>query len=212
MKDKIMNGIKNNKYFVLLFICLALFLLILINVLNGNIVGFDNAIYNFFSNLRADFTTGFFKTITRFADEEILILLAVISLIFIKDRMIGLSIAINLSCSGLINHLLKEIVQRPRPIVDFKMVEEASFSFPSGHAMTSLTFYGLIMYYAYKKIKNKAIRNTICIALSILIFFIGISRIYLGAHYASDVLAGFLCGIVYLVLYITFILKLLEIR
>ena len=212
MKEKVLSVIKNNKRFVVLFICLAIFTVILINVLSGNISGFDEFVYNAISSLKSNFMTAFFKGITRFADEEPIILIAIVALIVIKNRKIGASIAVNLASSAFVNHLIKEIVQRPRPPMEIRMVEESSFSFPSGHAMTSVAFYGLIIYFVFKKVKDKKVRNTICTALSLLIFFIGISRIYLGVHYASDVLAGFVFGIVYLVLYITFVLKLFKIK
>lgn len=211
MKDKILNVIKDNKQFILLFVCLTIFIVILINVLNGNIVGFDNGIYSAISSLKSNFATAFFKGVTKFGNAETLILIAIISLIIIKNRKIGASIAVNLVTSSFINHLIKEIVQRPRPPIELRMVEESSFSFPSGHAMTSATFYGLIIYFVLKNVKNKKLRNTICITLSILVFLIGMSRIYLGVHYASDVLAGFTFAIVYLVLYITYVLKLFKI-
>ena len=212
MKDKGLNVIKNNKRFILLFICLAIFIFILINVLNGNISGFDNKVYGRVISLKSDATTNIFKFITEFGSAEGLIIIAVLCLIFIKNRKVGASIAVNLACSGLVNHIIKEIVQRPRPPMEYRMVEESSFSFPSGHSMTSATFYGLIIYFVFKKVKNTKIRNAICITLSLLVFLIGISRIYLGVHYASDVLAGFAFAIVYLVLYITFALKLFKIK
>jgi len=212
MKDKVLNVIKNNKRFVLLFICLAIFIVLLINVLNENIISFDNNIYKVISSLKSNFMTAFFKGITIFANEEPLILIAVVCLIGIKNKKIGASIAVNLVSSAFVNHLIKEIVQRPRPSMEFRMVEESSFSFPSGHAMTGATFYGLIIYFVFKNVKNKKVRNTICTVLSLLIFLIGMSRIYLGVHYASDVLAGFTFGIVYLVIYITFVLKLFKIK
>jgi len=212
MKEKVLNTVKNNKSFIALFICLAIFIVILINVLNGKIASFDNTIYNIISSLKSNFATAFFKAVTKFADEEPLILIAIIGLILIKNRKIGASIAVNLVSSAFVNNLIKEIVQRPRPPIELRMVEESSFSFPSGHAMTSATFYGLIIYFVIKNVKNKKLKNIICIILSLLIFLIGISRIYLGVHYASDVLAGFAFAIVYLVIYITFVLKLFKIK
>ena len=212
MKEKNLTIVKNKKRYILLFLCLILFCIILINVLNGNIQGFDSNIYNLITSIKSNFMDMFFRTITRFGDEEVLILIAVACLIFIKNRRIGGSIAINLASVGLINHILKEIIQRPRPPIELRMVEESSFSFPSGHAKASLAFYGLIMYYIYNYIKNKKVKNIICAILSLLILLVGISRIYLGVHYASDVTAGFLFSIVYLVLYITFILKLIGIK
>ena len=212
MNEKIMNKIKNSKRYILLFICLILFSIILINVLSGNIQNFDFNIYKLISSIKSNVMDIFFRGITRFGDEEVLILIAVACLVFIKNRKIGASIAINLASIGLINHILKEVIQRPRPPIEFRMVEESSFSFPSGHAMASMAFYGLIVYYIYNYIKNKTIKNIICATLSVLIFLVGISRIYLGVHYASDVLAGFLFSIVYLILYITFILKLFKVN
>ena len=72
--------------------------------------------------------------------------------------------------------------------------------------MASMTFYGLIIYFIFKFVKNKKIKTCLIIVLSILITLIGISRIYLGVHYPSDVLAGFMISISYLVLY-THIIK-----
>ena len=200
MKVKVINNL-NRKNILLIISCIIIFCIILINVLNGNIKCFDSKIYSFISFFRSDFMDIFFRIITRFGDEEVLILIALSCLIFIKNRKIGLSIGVNLASVGLLNHILKEIIQRPRPPIEFRMVQESSYSFPSGHAMASLAFYGLIIYYLSRYIKNNKIRNISCIGLSVLIFLIGISRIYLGVHFASDVLAGFLISIVYLIIY-----------
>lgn len=210
MKEEVFNITKNKKRYILLSLCFILFSIILINVLNGDIQNFDSNIYNVINSIKSNFMDMFFRVVTRFGDEEVLILIAVACLIFIKNRKIGANIAINLASVGLINHLLKEVVQRPRPPIELRMVEESSFSFPSGHAMASMAFYGLIIYYIYNYVKNKTIKNVACTILSVLIFLVGVSRIYLGVHYASDVLEGFLMSIAYLIIYITIILKLTK--
>lgn len=92
-------------------------------------------------------------------------------------------------------------MQRPRP-TEFRIVEETGYSFPSGHSMVSMAFYGYLVYLIYKYVKNKYIKWTSITLLSILIFLIGISRIYLGVHYTSDVVGGFLISIAYLIIYI----------
>lgn len=207
MRDNVLNKIKRYKSFVIFLISFIIFIILLISVLNENIQGFDTYIYNFVSSLKSNLMTVFFKTITKLADKEVLILIAILCLIFIKNKKFGVNIAVNLVTIGLINYILKEIIQRQRPPLELRMIEENSFSFPSGHAMASVAFYGLIIYFIYGNFKNKKIRIIINISLSILIFLIGISRIYLGVHYPSDVLAGFMFSIVYLILYITFILK-----
>ena len=208
--NKVIDIVKNNKKIVILAISLSVFIFLLINVLSDNISDFDTSIYNVIMSLKSDFMTFIMKAITRFGDAETLILIAIICLIFIKSKKISGSIAINLASVGLMNYILKKIIQRPRPPLEFRMVEESSFSFPSGHAMASMAFYGLIIYFINKNMKNKKLKNVICIILSVLIFLIGMSRIYLGVHYASDVIAGFAISIVYLVLYITYIIKIME--
>lgn len=210
MQDNVLDKIKNNKQFVLLFICFAVFIYVLINVLNGNVEKFDIIIYKSIISLRSNVLTKMFKVITKFGSATILTIIAVGSYIFVNNKKIGCGIVLNLAISALLNVAIKEMVQRPRPPMEFRMVEETSFSFPSGHSMTSAAFYGLIIYFAFKNIENKNIRNVACVCLSVLIFLIGISRIYLGVHYASDVLAGFTIAIVYLILYINFALKLFK--
>lgn len=69
--------------------------------------------------------------------------------------------------------------------------------------MVSMAFYGYIIYLIYHKMKNPYLKYTVCFFLSMLIVLIGISRIYLGVHYASDVLAGFCVSIAYLIVFTT---------
>jgi len=73
-------------------------------------------------------------------------------------------------------------------------------SFPSGHAMSSVTFFGLLIYYVYRKQKNPGLRFLFICMLVALILMIGLSRVYLRVHYASDVLAGFCAGIIWLII------------
>ena len=81
------------------------------------------------------------------------------------------------------------------------------YSFPSGHSMASMAFYGLIIYFVIRFVKNRALKIFLSIMLSLLIILIGMSRIYLGVHYPSDVFAGFVFTVAYLIFYITIILK-----
>ena len=105
--------------------------------------------------------------------------------------------AIALSSVGLM-FLLKNLFNRQRPTIP--LLEHAKgLSFPSGHALMSVTFYGLLIYIIFKSIENKALRWTLIILLIILIALIGISRIYLRVHFASDVIAGYCVGFLWLV-------------
>lgn len=98
---------------------------------------------------------------------------------------------------------VKFLFHRPRP--DFQMIVEKGYSFPSGHSMVSLAFYGFLLYLSCRYIKNKYLKGLLCVCLPLLILMIGRSRVYLGVHYTSDVCAGFLLSMAYLILYISFL-------
>ena len=82
--------------------------------------------------------------------------------------------------------------------------------FLPGHSMASMAFYGLLIYFAYRNIENKKLKTVVCTILSLLILLIGFSRIYLGVHYTSDVIAGFLVSTSYLILFTSIAPKLLK--
>ena len=126
----------------------------------------------------------------------------------IKNKKIGLAILLNLTIITILNQLLKRILQRPRP-TEYRIIEETGYSFPSGHSMVSMAFYGYLIYLIYKYVKNKYIKWISIALLSILIGTIGISRTYLGVHYTSDVLGGFLISVSYLIIYVSAINKFL---
>lgn len=209
MKDKVIDIVKNNKRWCLLFICLVIFIAILEDVFDAEIVTFDTTIYNTISLSKTNAVTNILKIITQFGSAGFLILITILSFIVLKNKKIPFCIALNLASIGALNQILKRIIQRPRP-EGFRLIEETGYSFPSGHSMASMAFYGLIIYLVFKYVKNKNTKIIICSILSLLVLLIGISRIYLGVHYASDVIAGFVLSIAYLVVYITIVLKLIE--
>ena len=95
-----------------------------------------------------------------------------------------------------VNPLLKLLVDRPRPTEDLLMIwrDPAGLGFPSGHAYTAIILFGLIYYLAPSVVPWKWIVRLLRLSSLILIVLIGISRVYLGAHWPSDVLGGFLVG------------------
>ena len=103
-----------------------------------------------------------------------------------------------------LNQFLKHIVQRPRP-TEYRIIDERGYSFPSGHSMASAAFYGFLIYLIYKKVKSKKLKIGLIAFFTFLIPLIGCSRIYLGVHYTSDVLAGFFVSISYLFIYISIV-------
>ncbi len=210
MKQDWKEFIKKNLKWVVLFICLVGFLALAEDVFNKEIMYGDIIGYKLISTfLISDFVTPIAKFITNFGGAIFLSIATVTLFLFIKNKKIGLSIISNIVIIAVLNQLLKRILQRPRP-TEFRIVEETGYSFPSGHSMVSMAFYGYLIYLIYRYIKNKYVKWTLITILSILICLIGISRIYLGVHYTSDVLGGFLLSISYLVIYISSIKKLLP--
>ena len=203
--------IKNYKW-IICFICLILFLALAEDVFNNEIMNGDVIGYKIISTyLIRDSLTPIFKIITWFGSATCLILLALILFFTIKNKKVGLLASVNLIIITILNQALKIIVQRPRP-TEYRIINEAGYSFPSGHSMVSMAFYGFLIYLIYKNIKNKYLKISLIIILSLLIIMIGISRIYLGVHYTSDVCAGFLVSLSYLIIYINFANKLVLSR
>lgn len=210
MKDNWKEYIKKNLKWVVLFICLVGFLALTEDVFNKEIMQGDIIGYKIISTfLISDFVTPIAKFITNFGGAIFLSIATIALLLLIKNKKIGLSIFSNIVIITILNQLLKKILRRPRP-TEFRIVEETGYSFPSGHSMVSMAFYGYLIYLIYRYIKNKYIKWSLIVLLSILICLIGISRIYLGVHYTSDVLGGFLLSISYLVVYISLIKKILS--
>ncbi len=207
MKENVIKFIKNNWRWMLLFICLIGFLALAEDVfhqeiMNGDIVGYDIVS----KLLKFNVSTPIAKFITNFGGAIFVISLTTILFFVIKDKKIGISIITNLGIVTILNQIIKFIMQRPRP-TEFRIIEETGYSFPSGHSMVSLAFYGYLIYLIYKYINNKHLKRTLIIILSVLICIIGVSRIYLGVHYTSDVLGGFLISFAYLIIYIELVNK-----
>ena len=209
MKEKIKEFIVKNLKWIILFICLVGFLALAEDVFNKEIMNGDIIGYKIISTfLISDFTTPIAKFITNFGGAIFLIILTVVLVILIKNKKIGLSIFSNLVIITVLNQLLKRVLQRPRP-TEYRIIEETGYSFPSGHSMVSMAFYGYLIYLIYKYVKNKYIKWSSIVLLSLLICSIGISRIFLGVHYTSDVLGGFFISISYLVIYVSAVNKFL---
>ncbi len=103
----------------------------------------------------------------------------------------------------LLNQLLKQIFARPRPVFADPLQTAANYSFPSGHAMFSAIVYGLLAYFVLLQINRQSARIAVVAGTIVLVMLIGISRIYLGVHYFSDVVAGFAFGVAWLSVCIT---------
>jgi len=161
----------------------------------------DTGIYNVLFKTQSLNMTLFMRFMSYLGSATILITLTIAILIFAKNKKGASKIAINLSLVFILNRILKAIFRRERPSV-LRLAEETGYSFPSGHAMVSIGYYGYIIYLVYRYVKNKRARNIIILLLALLILLIGISRIYLGVHYATDIIGAYIIGLIYLHIFI----------
>lgn len=99
--------------------------------------------------------------------------------------------------------LVKELIARPRPLLVNALAPESSFSFPSGHSFVALSFYGFLTYLVFRAAGNKLLKAVPVLAGALIVLAIGFSRIYLGVHWPSDVLASYAAGAAWLTVLIT---------
>lgn len=195
---------------VIMVIFLILFSIFAYKIVMNKSIYIDNIVYDFIcDNFMSERMTNVVKILTSLGSALVIIILTIVLFIAIKNKKIAISVVINLIVITILNNLLKIIFLRPRPDVN-NLILESGYSFPSGHSATGMAFYGYLIYLIYKYVNNKKIKIPLIIFLSLIIVAIGLSRIYLGVHYASDVLGGFLLAIVYLIIFITIANKYIE--
>jgi membrane protein DedA with SNARE-associated domain/membrane-associated phospholipid phosphatase len=130
--------------------------------------------------------------------------LLLIGYLFVKRRIDYIVTYVAAILGGNVLFLvLKAVIRRPRPISETTLIKVGGWSFPSGHAVMSVIFYGIITYFAFRCIKSWNLRVLVVVAAGFVIFLIGFSRIYLQVHYLSDVLAGYASGLFWLAMCIT---------
>lgn len=164
--------------------------------------GFDKKVFALFQPYVSETNNSIMLFFTFFGTHKFLIpanLCLIAYFLFIrKHKWYSIKVpAIALSSLGLMFGL-KHFFGRPRPDVPLLFKAEG-LSFPSGHALFSITFYGLIVYLLYYSIKNKSLKWFVISLLILFMLIIGFSRVYLRVHYASDVIAGFCVGFMWLV-------------
>lgn len=199
---------KDFPYYILIFsaffvavLGLNLFVEITEELGEGNLDLYDDRIFEYLWSFRPQFN-GFFLFITDFGGfwAYVIATLLIAPLLFWKFRhwRFVLQLLMVILVAGLANQFLKEFFQRARPSIENMMISVETLSYPSGHAMCAMSYYGFLAYLIFHIRMKKYLRWTIFSLLVFLIAAIGISRVYLGAHYASDVVAGYIAGVIWL--------------
>ncbi|MDE7263781.1 MAG: phosphatase PAP2 family protein [Anaeroplasmataceae bacterium] len=184
-----------------IFLCMVTFITLAVVIYLNRLepLFLDRAMRDFSYQIRGEkfgFCFWFFRIITEFGNLYIIAIIILIVIIVTKCDYRAISISLGILLAVLLNVGLKEIYMRERPFADFRWMNEDSTSFPSGHSTAVGFLYPFIMYLAYhsKSLSNKW-KNTIYVSCSIIIPLVMFSRLILGVHYFTDVIAGVSVGI-----------------
>ena len=184
----------NKKNVWLIIIPLVLFTMLAVFVLAGLTAGFEGWAYSEAIEHMSPILTSIVTLITHTGDSTVVISFCLLLIMIPKSRKtIALPVSGAVILSAILNVVLKEIFARERPNI-LRLINETSYSFPSGHAMINASLYTMLVLLIMKHVKNKPAKIVLSVTCITLTIAIGFSRIYLGVHYAGDVLGGWLIG------------------
>lgn len=167
------------------------------------LVTYDKQITEFIISYRNPGLTNYFEFMTNVGDlYGYIIALGICAVVFFfvfKNWKFVFQIILVLLLASVSNVFLKKFVNRARPSIEH-LVSVQTLSYPSGHAMSAMAFYGFLIYLIYTFPIHRLIKIFTIIILVILILSIGISRIYLGVHFPSDIAGGYIAGFIWVVL------------
>lgn len=187
--------------FLIFVIGINLFVELTEKVQGENIEHFDQTVTDYVTSFRTPALNSFFQFVTDLGDfYAYLIATIIVGLFFfykLNNKKFILQLIGVVILSFLVNLALKEFFDRARPTLEH-MVVVKTLSYPSGHAMSAMAYYGFLIYLVFHIKMGSVLRGFLTVLLSLLIFFIGLSRIYLGVHYPSDVVGGFIGGLIWI--------------
>jgi len=177
------------------------------SILSGDtFVAFDQWVVRHMLHLRTPYVTSFMETITHLGGTIVITpcsVLIAIYFLLIKQNDTATCITAAVLGGIILNNILKILYQRPRPISESTLIAASGWGYPSGHAMNSIIFYGMMVYLISTCSLSRGLKIGVIITATSVVFIVGISRIYLQVHYASDVMAGFAVGLFWLCVCIT---------
>lgn len=187
---------------ILFVLCLAIFVYLLIKVLKGRAIRIDEVGYLLLvERLRSPVLTAAMKAASSLASLPFVVGVLAAAMLWAPNWAHVVWAAFNVGAISAIDQLLKVLVRRPRP-QGFRLVEAPGLSFPSGHSMAAMAFYGYGIWLVRCGVCGLPFSAAIEVALACVILAVGVSRVYLGVHYVSDVLGGFCLSFVWLILFV----------
>ncbi len=164
---------------------------------------FDRQLLFFMYHHRAPALTTGAKFLAHMGSPPVIVVLAAVAalvgLAWRRVRGAAWTLPVAVIGAGVVIQGVKLVVRRPRPSFFTPILHESGFSFPSGHSLIAMVVYGLLGYFALHLCKNHAARLAVGIVTVLVVFLIGVSRVYVGVHYPTDVLAGWTAGVPWLI-------------
>lgn len=154
----------------------------------------DLIVQNFFFSLRGPVQNGIVSALTHLSDTVTIVAFCLLLLLLPNRKTYGLPVSLACLAGVAIYKPMKHLVLRARPDVSFHLVTQGGYSFPSGHSVTSVIFYGLLLYLIQKHCRNPKLKTALSWICGSLAVIIGPSRIFVGVHWPTDVLAGWCIG------------------
>lgn len=194
------------------FVSIAFLIIVIRSIFFKNRFDLDQKAFDFMLPFVSEANTSIIQFFTFFGSHKFLVpayLIFFAWFFFVrKNKWYFIKFVIIAVSNLLLMFGLKYLFNRPRPLIPL-LKQVPGLSFPSGHAFMSFTFFGLLIYLVYREVKNIWLKWSLIFFLFGMIFFVGLSRIYLRVHYISDVLAGYSFSLLSLVIML-WLLHLIE--
>lgn len=181
--------------------CLAGFAVMLVLVRTGNAAAIDDPIRNWFYGLRTDGLDDAVVFLTHHGDWHAIAIICILFLAIKPTRIrFGLPLAAGSVFVAFLRVLIRNLVDRPRPTDISHLVAESGYSFPSGHATSSMFLFALLIWLIIRYVKKPSLKILFSVLAAIPMAGIGLSRIYCGVHYPTDVFAGWFLGLAVMII------------
>lgn len=180
--------------FIISVISLIGFSLMAIVISRHNILAFDSTIISYIQGMETPTLTAIMKFFTFIGSASSIIVIALVVMFFLykvlhhRSELVLFSIVV--IGAPILDGILKNFFHRARPDLH-RLIEIGGYSFPSGHAMSAMAMYGILAFLLWRHIPSRFGRSLLILLSAIMIFMIGISRVYLGVHYPSDIIGGY---------------------
>lgn len=184
-----------------LILAIIIFIVTTVLLFTGNAFYIDKYVFEFVRKPGMGLYN-FFKVITNLGGKKFIVLIILMSfLLYRSNKEIPISMTTLAFITTVINQFLKYTIKRPRPLF-IGIIKETGYSFPSGHSMITIAIYGYIIYLINNSNIDKYIKYLLNSIFTLLIILIPISRVYLGVHFATDIIAGMSLSYIILHLYL----------